>query len=109
MSMKKKLDDAYHQGITKERARILWLMEDERAWLRKQLDQVLLIESKRHAMQIKVKIAVSIYEQLKMRIVTGHEAPGGGGDSPTEGLTDVEESPDNEGADEEPQSGVPGR
>ncbi len=72
---RKMLDEAYKKGITKERARILWLMEDERSWLRKKLNKVLLVEATRHAMQVKIKIATSIYEQLKMRIMAGHEAP----------------------------------
>jgi hypothetical protein len=73
VSLHKKLDDAYKQGVTHERARVLWLMEDERAWLRKKLEDVILVESTRHAMQVKIKIATSIYEQLKMRIVAGDD------------------------------------
>ncbi len=94
MTMHKKLDDAYHRGVTKERARVLWLMDDERAWLRKKLDGVILVESQRHAMQVKVQIATSIYEQLKMRIIAGHEAPGGKGEPPTEGSSNGEEATD---------------
>lgn len=75
MSLKTKLDNAYKQGVTTERARVLWLMDEERKWLRQQLQKVLLIEEQRHAMQVKVKIATSIYEQLKLRIVAGHEPP----------------------------------
>ena len=75
MSLNTKLDNAYKQGVGKERGRILWLMEEERKWLRRKLNEVILVESARHAMQVKVKIATSIYEQLKMRIMAGHEAP----------------------------------
>lgn len=73
MSLKTKLDNAYRQGVTTERTRVLWLMDEERKWLRQQLQKVLLVEEQRHAMQVKVKIAASIYEQLKLRIVAGHE------------------------------------
>lgn len=75
MSLKNKLDGAFNQGRLAERGRLLWLMEEEREWLRRELSKQILVESKRHAMQVKIKIAVSIYEQLKMRIMAGHEAP----------------------------------
>ncbi len=105
MSMKNKLDGAYMRGITKERARVLWLMDDERQWLRQQLDKTILVESKRHAMQVKIQIAVSIFEQLKMRIMAGHEAPGGRvGKGSTDG--EGQEAPDNEGEGPEPESRV---
>ena len=75
MSLKTKLDTARNQGILEERARVLWLMDEERKWLKKQLQGVLLVEEQRHAMQVKVKIAVSIFEQLKMRIMADHQPP----------------------------------
>lgn len=75
MSLKAKLDNAHNLGVLSERARVLWLMDEERKWLKKQLQGVILVEEQRHAMQTKVKMAVAIYEQLKLRIMADHKPP----------------------------------
>ncbi len=75
MSLKAKLDNAYNLGTLAERARVLWLMDEERKWLRKKLQGVLLVEDQRHAMQVKVKLATAIFEQLKMRMMADHQPP----------------------------------
>ena len=54
---------------------MLYLIAQERKWLRKQLDEVILVESQRHAMQVKVKMATSIFTQLEMKIISGVGPP----------------------------------
>lgn len=71
MSIAKKLELA---KMT-ERGRVLWLIADEREGLRAQLEKVVLVEADRHVMQIKVRMAVAIYEALKLRIISGDEPP----------------------------------
>jgi hypothetical protein len=73
--MKAKLDSAYKLGVTTERARILWIVDEERKWLRKKLEEVILVESQRHAMQVKVKMATAIFAQLSLRIISGAAPP----------------------------------
>lgn len=75
MSLKTKLDNAYKLGVTTERARILWLVDEERKWLRKKLEAVILVESQRHALQVKVKMATAIFAQLSLRIISGAAPP----------------------------------
>lgn len=72
MSLQKKIEEAEGRGRLQERGRLLWLMADERKQLRAMLEGVILEEAKRHAMQVKIKMAVAIFEGLKMRIMAGH-------------------------------------
>lgn len=75
MSFNKKLDAAYEQGVLNERGRILWIMDDERTSLRAGLMKVILVEQQRHVMQTKIRLAVAIFEKLKMRMMAGDEPP----------------------------------
>ncbi len=75
MSFNKKLDDAYERGVLTERGRILWLMDDERIQLRQGLMKVILVEQQRHILQTKIRLAVAIFEKLKMRMMAGDEPP----------------------------------
>lgn len=75
MSMNKKLDDAFLRGKIQECARVLWIMDDMRTKLRQGLEKVILVEAKRHAMQVKVNIAISIFETIKMRLMAGDKPP----------------------------------
>ena len=97
MSMKAKLDQAHAMGVLNERARILWIMDDMRTDLRQGLEKVILVEAQRHAMQVKVKLAISIFETLKMRMMSGDKPPGGG--RPTKENGDgQEEEPHDQGS-----------
>ncbi len=106
MSMEKKLADMELRGKITECARVLWIMDDERIQLRKGLEKVILVEAQRHAMQVKVRMAISIFEKLKMRIMAGDKPPGGGRSTKENGNGQEEERPDHEGQGSEPQSGV---
>ncbi len=75
MSMKAKLDDAFLRGKIQECARMLWIMDDERIQLRNALEKVILVEAQRHALQVKIRMAISIFEKLKMRIMAGDAPP----------------------------------
>jgi len=87
-----------------ERGRLLAIMDEERTNLRKQLQSVILVESQRHAMQVKVRMAVAIFEKLKMLIISGHEPEGTR--ETTKGPTNAEEDPDNQGPTKEPPRGL---
>jgi hypothetical protein len=103
--MDKKLQDAHMRGKIEECARMLWIMDDERTRLRRGLEKVILVEAQRHAMQVKVKMAITIFETLKMRIMAGDKPPGGGRTTKENGYGQ-EERPDHEGSGSEPPSGV---
>lgn len=84
MSMKNKLDGAYQVGVSEERGRILWILDDETTWLHRKLKDVVLVESQRHALQVKVKIVAALFRQLRLRIASGDGPMGGSnlGDEP---------------------------
>ena len=75
MSLNKKLDDAFMRGKIEECARVLWIMDDERIQLRQGLEKVILVEAQRHAMQVKIQLAIAIFEKLKMRMMSGDKPP----------------------------------
>jgi len=75
---RKALAEEHLKGKIEECARVLWIMDDERIQLRKGLEKVILVEAQRHAMQVKVRMAISIFEKLKLRIMAGDKPPGGG-------------------------------
>jgi hypothetical protein len=72
---RKMLDAAYEKGVLTERGRVLWLMDDERTLLRAALMKVILVEQQRHVLQTKIRLAVAIFEKLKMRMMAGDEPP----------------------------------
>lgn len=80
-----------------ERGRVLWLMDDERIQLRQGLMKVILIEQQRHVLQTKIRLAVAIFEKLKMRMMAGDEPP----KKPKEKGNGKAEDPFNERAAEE--------
>ncbi len=106
MSMEKKLADAELHGRIQECARILWIMDDERQNLRRGLEKVILVEAQRHAMQVKIQLAIAIFEKLKMRIMTGDRPPGGGRTTKEKANGQKQERPDHEGSGPEPPSRV---
>lgn len=106
MSMQKKLDEAYLRGKIEECARVLWIMDDERAQLRRGLEKVVLVEAQRHAMQTKIKLAVAIFEKLKFRIMAGDKPPGGGRPTKETNGHKKEEGPEHEGPDDQHPSRV---
>ncbi len=104
MSMENKLANAHLRGKIEECARVLWIMDDERINLRKGLEKVILVEAQRHAMQVKVRMAIAIFEKLKMRMMAGDKPP-----LPTKEKTNGHEKKEgtlHEGEDDQHPSGV---
>lgn len=62
---------AASEAATHERARILWLLDEGEKELRQGFEQKLLLESERHAAQVKYGIACALHASLRMRIASG--------------------------------------
>lgn len=75
MSLEKKIKVAAGlaagEAAQVERGRILWILDESEKELRAGFKEALLVESERHAAQVKLQIAVALHKQLRIRIASG--------------------------------------
>lgn len=74
MSLERKLRNAATaaaiEATAREAGRILWILEESEKEILQAIDQKLLIETERHALQTKLAIFRGLVRQVKMRIAS---------------------------------------
>jgi len=58
-------------AVRTERSRIFWLLAEGEKEMQDGFNAKLLIESERHAAEVKLRIALALHQQLRIRIASG--------------------------------------
>lgn len=79
MSLKDKLQKvvtaAAVEAVQGERGRVLWLLDQVEKEIEEEVQRKLLVESERHAIEVKLKIFRSLAARLRRGIVSGVRPP----------------------------------
>lgn len=76
MGTVKARDQELADAVARERGRCLWCLDQILVELRADLDRKLLIETERHVIQVKVKLARAIVAKARRAIVSGARPAG---------------------------------
>ena len=77
-------DQEVREAVLQERGRCLWCLDEIQRELQAQLSRKLLVESERHVIQVKVKLAGAIIAKARRAIVAGARPKGAPPPPPTE-------------------------